>query len=422
MARATNLLANRSFFRQLTLTFSSLSLLFILLFWGVILVAEDQMEVISLHHWLDAEARMFERDYLLSGEAADLPNHYEFDSYWSEAELPAWLQPYQTPGFYEHHLGPEDKHFLVRPHPSGQGLFYVVFKDNADDYLDEYESRLHLVTLALGFTIALLALLSGLWMVQRMAEPLRNVVSKINRMSPDQPALAVEAKFAELRTIEQALSDSQRHIAAFFQREQEFSRFAAHEIRTPLMVLQGSAELLEKMLPTDARSQKALRRIERACQDIALLTDTFLLLGREHIEAQHFKQLSLQQVLTQQLPIASNAVTAHSCHWQLQLQQDLSLSAPESFLLVVLHNLLKNAFLYGEGEISIRLQQRTLTITNACQPQQDSKGYGYGLVIVERICSRLEWQFELQQQAQQFVASLTFPTTSTEPDATKTHL
>ena len=118
------------------------------------------MEVISLDHWLDAEARMFERDYQLQGAAADLPNHYEFDSYWSEEPMPQWLKEYTTPGYYEHHLGPEDKHFLVRPHPSGKGLFYVVFKDNADDYLDEYESRLHLVTLALGFTIALLALLS----------------------------------------------------------------------------------------------------------------------------------------------------------------------------------------------------------------------------------------------------------------------
>lgn len=59
--------------------------------------------------------------------------------------MPLWLKEYTTPGYYEHHLGPEDKHFLVRQHPSGKGLFYVVFKDNADDYLDEYESKLHLL-------------------------------------------------------------------------------------------------------------------------------------------------------------------------------------------------------------------------------------------------------------------------------------
>lgn len=56
-----------SFFRRVTLITSILSLVFISLFWLVILVAEDQMEVISLDHWLDAEARMFERDYQLQG-------------------------------------------------------------------------------------------------------------------------------------------------------------------------------------------------------------------------------------------------------------------------------------------------------------------------------------------------------------------
>ncbi len=401
--------ANSSFFRRVTLITSVLSLVFISLFWIVILVAEDQMEVISLDHWLDAEARMFERDYQLQGAAADLPNHYEFDSYWSEEPMPLWLKEYTTPGYYEHHLGPEDKHFLVRPHPSGKGLFYVVFKDNADDYLDEYESKLHLFTLLFGFAIMLLTVCYGVYMVQQMAVPLRNVVSKIKQMSPEQPSFVVEARFEELRTIEQALFDSKKHIAAFFQREQEFSRFAAHEIRTPLMVLQGSSELLQTMLAEEPRYQKALLRIERACQDIALLTDTFLLLGKETIDSHHYQQLDLETLLREQWPVAQSTATSDTACWIMQVHYQVQLWAPQSFVRVVLINLLKNAFIHGEGELLIELNERQLKVSNSSSKEQDSQGYGYGLVIVERICSRMGWQLEVQHQPSDFCVQISFP-------------
>jgi len=400
---------NSSFFRRVTLITSVLSLVFISLFWIVILVAEDQMEVISLDHWLDAEARMFERDYQLQGAAADLPNHYEFDSYWSEEPMPLWLKEYTTPGYYEHHLGPEDKHFLVRPHPSGKGLFYVVFKDNADDYLDEYESKLHLFTLLFGFAIMLLTVCYGVYMVRQMAVPLRNVVSKIKQMSPEQPSFLVEARFEELRTIEQALFDSKKHIAAFFQREQEFSRFAAHEIRTPLMVLQGSSELLQAMLAEEPRYQKALLRIERACQDIALLTDTFLLLGKETIDAHHYEQLDLETLLREQLPVAQSTATSDTASWTMQVHHTVQLWAPQSFVRVVLINLLKNAFIHGNGELLVELNERQLKVSNSSSKEQDRQGYGYGLVIVERICSRMGWQLEVQHQSSDFCVQISFP-------------
>lgn len=403
--------ANNSFFRRVTLITSVLSLVFISLFWLVILVAEDQMEVISLDHWLDAEARMYERDYQVLGAAADLPNHYEFDSYWSEESMPLWLQEYTKPGYYEHHLGPEDKHFLVRPHPSGRGLFYVVFKDNADDYLDEYESKLHLFTLLFGFVIVLLTFCYGVYMVRQMAVPLRNLVSKIKQMSPEQPSFVVEAAVEELRTIEQALFDSKKHIAAFFQREQEFSRFAAHEIRTPLMVLQGSAELLQTMLSDEPRYQKALLRIERSCQDIALLTDTFLLLGKETIDPHHYQQIDVEILLRELLPVAQSAANSPSARWTLQVHQDVQLFAPQSFVRVVLINLLKNAFIHGDGELLIELNEQELKVSNSSSSGQDSQGYGYGLVIVERICSRMGWLLHILHQPTDFSVQIRFSAT-----------
>ncbi len=380
---------------------------FILLFWLVVVISEDQLELISLHHWLESEAAMFEQDYKNYGHRNSVPNHYEFDLYFSDSYRPNWLQSYTVPGFYEHHLGPEDKHFLVRPDPSGKGLFYVVFKDDADDYLDEYESKLHFFTLSLGILIIFLTLIFGLYQVRQIALPLQKVLDKIRLMPPDQPDFAVEANYQELAAIEQALADSKKRIANFFRREQEFSRFAAHEIRTPLMVLQGSAEILTQLKLEHALANKASQRITQACADISLLTDTFLLLGKEQLDSHYYTSLQLDTLLLQQLKATRQLFVASTleCSCQTSL---VVVMAPSSFVIVLLNNLLKNAFSYAKTQVFVNLTEQELTISNDIREGSTGSGYGYGLVIIERICDRLNWQCQIEQSAGEFIAKIRF--------------
>lgn len=394
-------------FNKLILLTGSMGTIFILLFWLVVVISEDQLELISLHHWLESEAAMFEQDYKAYGYRNSVPNHYEFDIYFSDSYRPNWLKSYTTPGFYEHHLGPEDKHFLVRPDPSGEGLFYVVFKDDADDYLDEYESKLHLFTLSLGILIIVLTLVFGLYQVRQIALPLQKVMGKIRLMPPEQPDFMVEADYQELAAIEQALADSKKRIANFFRREQEFSRFAAHEIRTPLMVLQGSAEILTQLQLENSLANKASQRITQACADISLLTDTFLLLGKEQMDSHHYSQLPLDALLVQQLQTTRKLFVASTLDSEVQTMPAVVI-APQSFVIVLLNNLLKNAFSYAKTQVQINLTEQELTIRNDVREDSAGSGYGYGLVIIERICDRLQWQYQIEEAANEFMVRIRF--------------
>lgn len=394
-------------FHKLILLTGSMGTIFILLFWLVVVISEDQLELISLHHWLESEAAMFEQDYKAYGHRNSVPNHYEFDIYFSDSYRPNWLKSYTTPGFYEHHLGPEDKHFLVRPDPSGEGLFYIVFKDDADDYLDEYESKLHLFTLSLGILIIIFTLVVGLYQVRQIALPLQKVMGKIRLMPPDQPDFMVEADYQELAAIEQALADSKKRIANFFRREQEFSRFAAHEIRTPLMVLQGSAEILTQLQLENSLANKASQRITQACADISLLTDTFLLLGKEQMDSHHYSQLPLDALLVQQLQTTRKLFVASTLDSEVQTTPAVVI-APQSFVIVLLNNLLKNAFSYAKTQVQINLTEQELTIRNDVREDSAGSGYGYGLVIIERICDRLQWQYQIEEAANEFMVRIRF--------------
>ncbi|WP_439842288.1 sensor histidine kinase [Aeromonas taiwanensis] len=380
--------------RRLILALGGAGLLLLLLLSLLMVVAEDKMEELSLRHWLEAEATRYGDDWLRLGELAPAPSPRQFSSYWTEAgRLPAWLKAYRSPGFFEHQLGREDKHFLVRPHPSGQGLLYLVFNDDADDYLDPYEDRLHLVTRLIGLALLLGSLAFGIWLVRHITGPLERLRQRVAHLTPDQGDFVPDAPWQELREIEQALLAGKREVAAVFAREQEFSRFASHELRTPNMVIQGSAALLGKVTDLPAPAARATARIRAAADEMALLTETFLLLGRKEAVERPPQQVAplIRRELTRLAPLLQR----ETLDIRLHLDEESEVQAPLSLLAIALGNLLKNALSYAEGHIEITLHEQVLTISNPTAAAPDQiLGYGCGLTIIQRICEKLGWQIE----------------------------
>ncbi|HDY7994629.1 TPA: sensor histidine kinase [Vibrio vulnificus] len=404
-----------SIYRKIRWSFGVLTFLMFTLFWSLIYVAENKLEVLSLHHWLDTEAALYKENYATLKEQAPLPNPQEFDSYWSEKEIPSWLLAFSKPGFYEYLQGEEDKHFVVFAHPSGVGNMYIVFQDDSDDYLDEYESSLHQVTFVLGGILSIAMLLYGVYMVRILSKPLTEIEHKISQMPPDCPPFSIDTTFSETRHIEQTLLDSKNHIAGFFQREQEFSRFASHELRTPIMVIQGSADILSRVEGQPQVAQKAIRRLHQAGQEMKVLTETFLLLGKSEIEPHHFGNYDLQQALQQQLALLEPLFARQGSSYELKLSQPSQVRAPESFITIVINNLIKNAFSYSVGSINIALHQCCFKIQNRHDGNETyNAGYGCGLVIVERICERMNWAFSMEDDGTHFIAKVRFRSAETE--------
>ncbi|MGY3859798.1 sensor histidine kinase [Aeromonas intestinalis] len=372
----------------------------------LMVAAESKMEELSLRHWLEAEVTRYGDDWLRLGELAPAPSPRQFSSYWTQAgRLPAWLRPYQTPGFYEHQLGEEDKHFLVRPHPSGQGLLYLVFNDDADDYLDPYEDRLHLITRLIGLTLLLGCVAFGIWLVRHITRPLERLRQRVAHLTPDRADFVPDAPWQELRDIEQALLAGKQEVAAVFAREQEFSRFASHELRTPNMVIQGSAALLGKVSDLPAPAARAAGRIRTASDEMALLTETFLLLGRK--EAVERPPQLVAPLIRRELARLAPLLQRESVEIRLNLDEQSEVQAPLSLLAIALGNLLKNALSYADGHIEIALSRQTLTISNPTAAAPDQiLGYGCGLTIIQRICEKLDWHIITRLEEGVFSAKL----------------
>lgn len=393
--------------KKLYWVLGGLAAVFIFLIGLVPIFVEDQMEVISLHHWLETESNRYARSVEAGGEIA-YPNPSEFDIYWQNKPKPEWLNAFASPGFYEMEESDNDIHFVVAKMPNSDQLYYILFKDNADDYLDVYESKLQIFTsIAVLFLIVLVILLS-VYLARYFARPLERMAAKVKYMEPQQPDFEVDTTFYEIASIEQTMLASKKRIHHYFEREQDFSRFTSHEIRTPLMVMQGSAQLLEKVPNPSPLQAKAVRRILTACDDVSLLTDTFLLLGKEQIEAQFFEQITVKAVLHEQLDIINRALQGERPEYQLVIDSEATVHAPRSFLIIALRNVIKNAFSYAHAQVDIRLTAQQLVVANDYDQHECQQGYGYGLVILERICRKLDWTLEIAQSASGYRVAITF--------------
>lgn len=149
--------------------------------------------------------------------------------------------------------------------------------------------------------------------------------------------------------------------------------------------------------------------MQTACDEMRVLTEAFLLLGKEKVEDQHYADHALLGCLNQQLAELAPLFAKQGAEYKLDELNSGMVHAPESFVTIVINNLIKNAFSYSIGDIEIVLNGTQLTIVNRHDGNETyNAGYGCGLVIVERICERMSWPFELNDDGMRFTAKVDF--------------
>ena len=398
-----------SVFRLIKIIFISFSVIIFLLFSTLIYISENEFEKISLEHWLRTESDYFTKNYTQQGEKTPPPNAEQFDFYWSEQSIPAWLNQFQVNAFYEHMIEDEDKHFIVSSHPSGKGKMYIIFKNDMDDFLDGYESELYKSILFIGLFLFLCVVLIVLYFIYVISRPFNEIIEKIKNMPPNKPIFIADSPFYETRKIETSLLESKITIDRNFTREQEVSRFTSHELKTPISVIQASIELLAKLEKTSRIANKAIVRIQNACTEMHILTETFLLIGKNEIEEEYFQNCSLSDILIAQVIQFQPTLSRHEIKLAINIQNNIRIKSPAQFIIIIIQNLMRNAIVYGDNLIKINVSNNQLTMINTIDRSSEKHyGYGCGLVIIERICEKMNWHFKTQKDEHEFSASITF--------------
>jgi signal transduction histidine kinase len=256
-------------------------------------------------------------------------------------------------------------------------------------------------------------LLVPAWFIIKVGlRPLKSIVTEIeDRSAADLSALG-PSPYMELSPLVSSVNHLMERLTQRLDREQEFLVDAAHELKTPLAVIQINAEsLINEPNPVYIKeAHEGLRQgVSRATHTVHQLL-AFARSGADR-DTVDFQPLNLVELVRTRMALAAQLAFQRGIEIELQSPEDCILPLHRETIASLIDNLLSNAVKYSPdgGRIMVRVSVEAgrvqLTVADEGPgipvelyqkvferffrlPGQDQAGSGLGLSIAERSAER----------------------------------
>ncbi|MDZ4077861.1 MULTISPECIES: HAMP domain-containing sensor histidine kinase [Hydrocarboniphaga] len=291
------------------------------------------------------------------------------------------------------------------PHKAVMALDISELEEN------EHELTWTIVSSAIGM-VMLLALATQVG-VRKLVQPLILMAQDIGGLSPrgNGQSVSIPADAPhEAIVIVDALNEHLRRIDEFMERELAFVRMTSHELRTPIAVIAGAAEVALDSRQDRAASELHLHRILQTARDMEKLLVLLLVLARDPARL----QASIEAIdLSELIPsiVQDHLFLAQSKELEFRLDRPLNsvVHAPAQIVRATIGNLLRNAIENSDRgviEISAAIDG-SVTIRDPGHGMSDEElsriytllarsgaapaSHGIGLDLIGRVCEHLGW-------------------------------
>jgi signal transduction histidine kinase len=260
--------------------------------------------------------------------------------------------------------------------------------------------------------------LLGALTARRMARPLTDLAALVEATPPSQLAKALSESQLdhELQILADRLAESLSALDEHAARDERFTRYASHELRSPVTVIKGATELLRATPEAEQRRvHRPLERIERATADMEAIIETFLWLARERSGAEPSPPYALAPIVGRVVERYRYLLAGKPVEVRIERRAEPAMAAPPGVLEIVIGNLVANALHFTErGEVSIVIEARAVIVTDTGPGMrgdqlesftasfvrgEKSVGYGMGLSIVHSLCDRFGWRLRIESEA-----------------------
>ncbi|MGL1956338.1 MAG: HAMP domain-containing histidine kinase [Colwellia sp.] len=292
---------------------------------------------------------------------------------------------------------------------------YVVYKydDNGDELIETPDDIIEYILTALsslGYVLVfslVLAFILITWMVLHFLRPLKNLEVWVSNLSASNMHNTIpDFSFLELNAVAIPFQQSLIEIENMVSKEQFLLRTTSHELRTPIAVAGTNVELLKRYLAQQSVSedcQETVQRIERAVKEMQKFTETVLWLGYENKEPLPKQQVVLELIIKELVNSNYYLIEDKDVAIKMSLTP-YTIAVPVTPCQMAISNIIRNAMQYTQaGIIYIELNNGRIMIKNedVCNFSYDKSssdyGFGLGLILVERICSLMNWRYTNQK-------------------------
>lgn len=261
------------------------------------------------------------------------------------------------------------------------------------------------------YGLPLLAL--PLWLLFRLGfAPIKRIGAQISARSAQDLTPLPATRYVELAPLVNAVNSLMARLQQRLDREHEFLADAAHELKTPLAVIQLSSEGLDQ---ADMRARdEARERLRLGVQRATHTVHQLLALARSGADALDLSKArhDLVDLVRERIALASGLAVKRRIELELVAPEELVLWLNRESLCSLVDNLVDNAIKYSPqgGHVSVALVEADDAIALTVSDQgpgipaelrervferfvrlaadQDCHGSGLGLTIVERAAAQ----------------------------------
>jgi signal transduction histidine kinase len=281
---------------------------------------------------------------------------------------------------------------------------HYVLVDHESDY-DKIELVVYSMYAVCFAGFLAFAAILGRFLGTRVVTPITQLADSVGAQR--QPA-SLTSRTDELGVLARAFEAHTSELRAVLDRERFFTGDVSHELRSPLTVIMGAAEILMGEAHAPAIRAPA-ERIYRAAREAAECVTVLLLLARapelKGLPPVPVDEIAGREVERYRFLVADKPVALH-----FVAGASFSVCAPRELCATAIGNLLRNACQYTErGEVSVTVTPGRVTVEDtgpglplavrdtlgngSAVPSRGSAGTGLGLALARRICDYLHADF-----------------------------
>nr|WP_276521518.1 HAMP domain-containing sensor histidine kinase [Shewanella sairae] len=294
-------------------------------------------------------------------------------------------------------------------------LYLIMPAENVELSAEEWQS----INWFVLFFIGSLFLLFGFAihkLSRRLVEPVEQLVKQLKSPEEHKTFYVPKQSATEFSQLTHSLNDYRQQNEMMIKQEQAFARYASHELRTPITVISGAAKLQEQNNTPEFQARQR-DRIQRAAYEMQNTVDALLSIvkqekGTANNDARTLESAEVEQIIAPLLI----AATTKNISLTLKFVQAPKIKPTPSVLRMLLSNIINNAINASDsGEIIITVDAQQIDITDkgrglSALETRDENSHGLGLLIVDNLCQRYQWQFSLVDiEPKGCRARLTFP-------------
>lgn len=286
---------------------------------------------------------------------------------------------------------------------------FSLIKDQTE--FEKIEDNINLLTLMVLLLFSVVSFVFSRSLADRIIQPVVSLSEKVSGLNVDNfNDIKLEYPNDEIGTLVKLIYDQIYTLNLYLQREKWFTGDISHELRTPMMVISSSVDLLKQSTIKPEQRTQIYQRIDNALRSVNELINTFLMLARGKAEDQGEPVLcNLSELAHEVIDKLENYMGNKNINIRIVSDSTVMLPVNSVLFSIVLSNLVKNAiFNTDEGEIVVILKQDGFQVKDTGKglpglvkqfingsdfyvPLRNNNHFGLGLAIVKRVCERERW-------------------------------